>query len=61
MGFPVLYTKKEACSILKCSPREMGRMLERGEIRYDFKRRTRIFFTREALENYLESIKVNMP
>ena len=60
MALPVLYTKKETCSILKISERELGRMIEKGTICYDYKHNTRIFFKEETLAEYLESIAVKI-
>lgn len=60
MALPVLYTKKETCNILKISERELGRIIEEGAIRYDYKYNTRIFFKEETLENYLKTIEVKI-
>ncbi|MDR2057659.1 MAG: helix-turn-helix domain-containing protein [Dysgonamonadaceae bacterium] len=60
MALPVLYTKKETCKQLKISERELGRMIEKGMICYDYKYNTRIFFKEETLEKYLESIAVRI-
>ena len=60
MAIPVLYNKKETCSILKISERELGRMIEKGVICYDYKYNTRILFKEKTLENYLKTIEVRI-
>jgi excisionase family DNA binding protein len=58
--FPVLLRKKEVSAILCCSCTELDRIIERGEIRYDYKRGSTILFKEETIHAYLESIKVKI-
>lgn len=60
MAIPVLYNKKETCNLLKVSERELGRMIERGVICYDYKYNTRILFKEETLVSFLETIEVKI-
>ncbi|MDR1201647.1 MAG: hypothetical protein LBL58_08480 [Tannerellaceae bacterium] len=58
--FPVLLRKKEVSTILCCSCTELDRIIERGELRYDYKRGATALFKEETIHKYLESIKVKI-
>ncbi|MDR1200874.1 MAG: helix-turn-helix domain-containing protein [Tannerellaceae bacterium] len=59
-NFPAFLKKKEVCAILRCSYREVNRIIERGDLRYDYKRGGTILFKEETIHAYLESIKVRI-
>jgi excisionase family DNA binding protein len=55
-----LFTIKEVCAILRCSSRTLWRMIEAGEIAYNYRRGCHIFFTQEEIEKYIKSIEVSI-
>jgi hypothetical protein len=57
---PVLYTTNETAAFLKVSRRELGRMIERGEIAYDYNRKGHKLFTEENIIEFINSIKVKI-
>jgi predicted site-specific integrase-resolvase len=59
-GFPVLLRKKEVTIILHCSYIELERIMERGDLRYDYMRGKTALFKEETIHQYLESIKVRI-
>jgi excisionase family DNA binding protein len=57
---PTLYTVREACRILKVSPRTLERMIERGEIAYTHRRGCHILFSERVLDEYIQSLEVTV-
>jgi excisionase family DNA binding protein len=55
-----LYTIKEVGAILRCSSRTIWRMIEAGEISYNYRRGCHIFFTQDEIERYIKSIEVSI-
>jgi DNA-binding XRE family transcriptional regulator len=59
-AFPKLYTKKDLAGIIRCSRTTIDRHIERGDLRYDYKRGSTILFEEKTVIEYINSLKVKI-